>query len=81
LLDLAWGAGLPLLPLIIGSGNELLSGPLKNINALNYCITDELFQFISDLGRKLELTPEDPSVYSDKIDDLARMCIQIRSFT
>lgn len=70
-LGARWGNKLPLFPLITNKmGAQLLKGPLKSINALNSCIRADLFQLINDLGKVLGKTPEFPSVYEGKLEEL-----------
>ena len=76
-LGARWGAKLPLLPLITNKlGIELLKGPLKNINSLNCCVEEDVFQFINDLAQKLDVTPEAPSVYNSKVAQLVKICLE-----
>ena len=76
-LGARWGARLPLLPLTTSKmGITLLEGPLKNINALDCCIKEDLFQFINDLSGHLEIPPENPSVYNEKINELVNLSLE-----
>ncbi|GEM_PF-2247057 len=75
-LGARWGVGLPLIPLLCDqNGSSLLSGPIKNINALSALDSSDLLQFLSDLGDILGTSPEDPSAYIDDIEDLKQSII------
>ncbi|WP_422353877.1 toll/interleukin-1 receptor domain-containing protein [Roseivirga pacifica] len=70
-LGARWGVGLPLIPLICDqAGTSLLSGPIKNINALSAIDSSDMLQFLSDLGDILNLKSEDPSGYIQDIEKL-----------
>jgi len=76
-LGARWGVQLPLFPLVVSKvGTGVLDGPLKNINALNCCFKEDIFQFLNDLAMKLEVKLENPSVYTDKIDELTALAIK-----
>jgi len=71
-----WGSNQPLIPFIAcKSGISLLKGPLKNIHALNGGKKDDIFQLINELATYLDIDPEEPSVYSDKVEKLARLIL------
>lgn len=76
-LGARWGAGLSLLPTIISpDGNKLLKGPLQNINALNCCNEEEVYQLINDIGEKLNRSVEKVSVYNKKVKELVQLCTE-----
>jgi hypothetical protein len=76
-LGARWGNELPLVPLITNKlGAKLLEGPLQNINALNSCIRTDVLQLITDLGNYLNKTPEQPSVYEDKVNALVELSLK-----
>lgn len=73
-LGARWGVDLPLIPLICNkAGTSLLSGPIKNINALSALDSSDMLQFLNDLGDVLELKPENPSGYIDDIEKLKKL--------
>lgn len=76
-LGARWGAKLPLFPLLTNpAGPELLKGPLRSINALSACVENDLFQFIGDLAKLLQVTLPNASVYKDKIDGMVKLCLE-----
>lgn len=67
-----WGAGKHLLPVLIpGTDASILTGPLSGINALR-CDRGQLHQLITDLAKELDVTPEPPAVYQDKIEKIVQ---------
>jgi len=61
-----WGKDLTIFPLLCSERCiELISGPLKEINALDACDIHQVHQLITDLGNKLSLTAERTEVYSE----------------
>lgn len=78
-LGARWGVGLPLIPLICDqAGTSLLSGPIKNINALSAIDSSDMLQFLNDLGDILEMKSEDPSGYIDDIEKLKETIIGLQ---
>ncbi len=72
-LGARWGVNLPLIPLICDqAGVSLLSGPIKNINALSAIDSSDMLQFLNDLGDILELKAENPAGYIDDIEKLKK---------
>lgn len=72
-LGARWGAKKPLYPLITDrKGAAILKGPLQGINALNAYEEGQLYQFITDVGKQLKITPESPNSYQDQIKHLIK---------
>lgn len=70
-LGARWGAKRNLIPVLtpeIDPGN--LSAPLDAINALQCSKRSHLFQLVTNLGKELELNPENPHSYSSHVDDI-----------
>lgn len=74
-LGARWGASRPMIPLLIGR-SALLEGPLKGIHAISAFSQEQLYQLIEQLKVLLDLEPELPPVYQDKIHVLARYAAQ-----
>jgi len=71
-LGARWGLSKPLIPLIISTqGSKLLEGPLSVINALNAHDQGQVHQFLNDLANTLNIRPENPAVYLNKITSLS----------
>lgn len=69
-----WHSNQNLIPFIVSkSGTRLLKAPLKNMHALNGAKTEDVFQLVIELARELNIEPEAPSVYSDKIEELVKL--------
>ncbi|MBA4849050.1 toll/interleukin-1 receptor domain-containing protein [Emticicia sp. BO119] len=74
-LGARWGANKPLIPLIINiKGAELLTGPLKGINALNALEEAQVFQLITDVSDYLNISSEKPSSYQHLVKKLSNVC-------
>lgn len=70
-LGARWGARRLMLPLIIDyKGTDLLRGPLRGINALNGYEEGQLLQLITEAGKELGITPDNPSAYLSLIKRL-----------
>lgn len=70
-LGARWGAKKHLAPLLAsGLSAHALKGPLVGLNALSCESVPQLQQFIQDMGRVLNVTPEEPQVYQAKIEAL-----------
>jgi hypothetical protein len=71
-----WGRKKHLIPFIASkSGYQLLEGPLKNMHALNGCKREDIFQLVNELAILLNIEPEMPSVYIDKVEKLVRLTL------
>ena len=69
-LGARWGSGGFLAPLLAaGATPKILKGPLSGINALS-CDEKDLMQFVQNIGKELNLNPENPEVYFDKIKNV-----------
>jgi len=68
------GANKLMIPLISSQhGAALLEGPLKNIQCLNICHEEEIYQFIEQLASELGIQPAPPAVYAYKVKELAAL--------
>ena len=73
-LGARWGVGMPMIPLLSsGATTDDLGGPLAGRNALDASQIAQLHQLIQDAGRHLSITPDQPSSYSEAIEELAKM--------
>lgn len=73
-LGARWGIEKPLLPLICDQrGYSLLEDPLKNINALRGTHDQDLHQFIEDLGKYLNVKPQNASSYLNDLNVLKEL--------
>jgi hypothetical protein len=71
-LGARWGFSKPLFPLLIcGRGAELMSGPLKGFHALNAGVPGQLNQLVTEVAAVLDLVPEPPAVYQERVLMLA----------
>ena len=68
-LGARWGAGLPLLPVLVSSKDKaLLRGPLGAFNALACDSRPQVLQLLDDVASKLNITPERAASYQDHVD-------------
>ena len=71
-LGARWGAGKPMIPLLAsGATPSHLGGPLAGINALDASQTGQLHQLLGDVAGHLSITLDQPSSYTDAIEELA----------
>ncbi len=71
-LGARWGTDQPLIPLLApGMAASGLRGPLQGLNALSCAITSQLYQFVTDVGRILAISPEPPASYQRYIEKVA----------
>ncbi len=77
-----WGKDLVIFPLFCSEGlSELLSGPLSEINALDACDIQQVYQFITDISHKLSLPCESTEVYSEQAELFVKQAKTISSVT
>jgi hypothetical protein len=70
-LGARWSRNMPLLPLICSpDGVSLLKAPLTGINALNATVTEDIYQFVSDLGNYLNKDLEPNYSYLEEVNVL-----------
>jgi hypothetical protein len=78
-LGARWGTDRPIAPLIIDDkGASVLKGPLQGINALDAHVEGQLFQFVTDIGEILGITPEGPGSYQHHIKDVVSSLSPVR---
>ena len=73
-LGARWGAEKPMIPLLAsGATPGHLGGPLAGINALDASQTGQLHQLLGDVARHLSITLDQPSSYTDAIEELVKV--------
>jgi hypothetical protein len=73
-LGARWGAGLPMIPLLVGVSTNELRGPLVFLNAAYTNDEAHLHQLIRDVGEQLKMTVQNPAAYQkhfNKVKELA----------
>ena len=67
-----WVTQKPLGTLIApGSTADILTGPLPGLNALFCEKTTDLYQLVGNIGTILNITPEGPGVYEQRVIQIA----------
>ena len=73
-LGARWGVKKHLLPLLApGTSAAVLAGPLKGLNALRLDSAAQIHQFVNDLGKVLQITPELAATYQKHVDAILRV--------
>lgn len=62
-LGARWGAGLPMIPLIVGVSANELRGPLRFLNPASCNDDAHLHQLLRDVGEQLKRTVQNPAAY------------------
>lgn len=71
-LGARWGAGLRIVPLLApGVSASTLRGPLADFNALELSDEAQIHQLLTDVASQLEITCENPAVFSAQVKALA----------
>ena len=72
-LGARWGTGKNLIPLLApGMNPDELKGPIIGYNALSCDSNSQLHQLVEDVAKQLNLKPENPSAYQNKIDTILK---------
>lgn len=71
-LGARWGAGLCMIPLLVGVRPEDMRGPHAVFNALSSETDAQLIQLVDDIGKTLDITPQSASSYLNKVRAVKR---------
>ena len=63
-LGARWGSGLHMVPVLAGVSAESMQGPLKNFNAITASNLAQLCQLVGEIGKRLQIHPQEPASYT-----------------
>lgn len=71
-----WNNGQSIVPLICSKkGARILKAPLNSLHALNGCSREDVFQFVNQVAKELNIEPELPYVYLDEVEELVKLSL------
>ena len=77
-LGARWGAEKPMIPLLAsGATSEHLEGPLAGINAIDARESGQVYQFVENAARYLDVTLDKTSSYMDTVNELVQRSTEL----